>query len=170
MYDAPKRRLYYCSRRLCQSSLPKAVWEVQNLQSRQRNSKGVQRTLLNRLQTHQKRSKKNPEDACNLSKTPPRRCQEQPGKRTPGKSEFSRYAPHQSRQRVPKRPPENPPKAPPDAPKRFESSTERRHGNGQPRKLDFLRMYRTELQVLEMPSSYHNPPKTNRNDLGTLSG
>ena len=96
-----------------------------NLQSQQRNSKGVQRTLLNRLQTHQKRVKKNPEDACNLSKTPPRRCHEQPGKRTPGKSEFSGYGPRQSRQRVPKRPPENPPKAPPDAPKRFESITEK---------------------------------------------
>ena len=88
MYDAPKRRLYYCSRRLCQSSLPKAAWEVETCKVSKGSPKGVQRTLLNRLQTHQKRSKKNPEDACNLSKTPPRRCQEQPGKRTPGKSEF----------------------------------------------------------------------------------
>ena len=93
MYDAPKRRLYYCSRRLCQSSLPKAAWEVETCKVSKGGPKGVQRTLLNRLQTHQKRSKKNPEDACNLSKTPPRRCQEQPGKRTPGKSEFSCYAP-----------------------------------------------------------------------------
>ena len=93
MYDAPKRRLYYCSRRLCQSSLPKAAWEVETCKVSKGSPKGVQRTLLNRLQTHQKRSKKNPEDACNLSKTPPRRCQEQPGKRTPGKSKFSSYGP-----------------------------------------------------------------------------
>ena len=57
------------------------------LDNRKENTARDQCKLVNSL------SKKHPEDASNLLKKPPRRCQKQPGKRKPGKREFSGYAP-----------------------------------------------------------------------------
>ena len=78
--------------------------------------------------------------------------------------------PSQRRQRGSKRHPKTSSQAPRDVPTRFKSTAERCLGSGQPGNLDFLRMYYTELQVLEVPNNSHNPPKPMKNALRALSG